>query len=137
MIKLLLFKNKKYPNHYFLLFSFFIISLITILHFVKKESYNIYQTYGTINCDSSCYLDISLNYQKINIINNSKIKIDDKYYEYKNIEYKDQYLNNNIPEQEVVFELNEIIPEKIVEVKIEYNKQRILTKIKQIILERE
>ena len=135
MLELQLFQNKKSRKNYIIIFISLIISIVITHKIINKYSYDVYKTYGFVSCNEECVLDISVNYQKTNIFNDFKLKIEDKYIEVKEIAYGDKYLENNIPEQEVLLSIDEY-DEKIVEVKIEYNKQKIKTKLKKIVLER-
>jgi hypothetical protein len=135
MLNLLYFKELRSHKNYIIVLVTLIISVIIILKIINKYSYDVYKTYGIVTCEEECVLDISVNYQKTNIFNDYKLKIENQYIEVKDLQYGERYLQNNIPEQEVLLYIDKY-EEKIVEVKIEYNKQRIKTKLKKIILER-
>ncbi len=135
MLNLLYFKELRSHKNYIIVLVTLIISVIIILKIINKYSYDVYKTYGIVTCEEECVLDISVNYQKTNIFNDYRLKIEDQYIEVKDLQYGEKYLQNNIPEQEVLLYIDKY-EEKIVEVKIEYNKQRIKTKLKKIILER-
>ena len=135
MLNLLYFKELRSHKNYIIVLVTLIISLIILLKIINKYSYDVYKTYGIVTCEEECVLDISVNYQKTDIFKDYKLKIEDKYVEVKDLQYGERYLQNNIPEQEVLLYIDKY-EEKIVEVKIEYNKQRIKTKLKKIILER-
>ena len=135
MLNLLYFKELRSHKNYIIVLVSLIISVILLLKIINKYSYDVYKTYGIVTCEEECVLDISVNYQKTNIFNDYKLKIEDQYIEVKDLQYGERYLQNNIPEQEVLLYIDKY-EEKIVEVKIEYNKQRIKTKLKKIILER-
>ena len=135
MLNLLYFKELRSHKNYIIVLVSLIISVIILLKIINKYSYDVYKTYGLVTCEEECVLDISVNYQKTNIFNDYKLKIEDQYIEVKDLQYGEKYLQNNIPEQEVLLYIDKY-EEKIVEVKIEYNKQRIKTKLKKIILER-
>ncbi len=135
MLNLLYFKELRSHKNYIIVLVSLIISVIILLKIINKYSYDVYKTYGIVTCEEECVLDISVNYQKTNIFNDYRLKIEDQYIEVKDLQYGEKYLQNNIPEQEVLLYIDKY-EEKIVEVKIEYNKQRIKTKLKKIILER-
>lgn len=135
MLNLLYFKELRSHKNYIIVLVTLIISVIILLKIINKYSYDVYKTYGIVTCEEECVLDISVNYQKTNIFNDYKLKIENQYIEVKDLQYGERYLQNNIPEQEVLLYIDKY-EEKIVEVKIEYNKQRIKTKLKKIILER-
>ena len=135
MLNLLYFKELRSHKNYIIVLVSLIISVIILLKIINKYNYDVYKTYGIVTCEEECVLDISVNYQKTNIFNDYRLKIEDQYIEVKDLQYGEKYLQNNIPEQEVLLYIDKY-EEKIVEVKIEYNKQRIKTKLKKIILER-
>ncbi len=135
MIELLYFKSQKRKKHDIILVGLFVLFIIILTLLLNKKTYDSFKTYGISKCDSRCYVIISLDYQKINIIKDSEIIIDNQEDSVKEYEYGEVYLNNNIPEQEIKIYTNDI-EEKIVEVKINHNKQRIINRIKKIILER-
>ncbi len=135
MLELINLKNIKERKYPLLIISFFLI-IIIIITFKNKKISNIYKTYGMVECNETCTINISLNYEKSNIIKNSKITIEDSKTEIDKYEYGELFLNNNIPMQEIVLYPEQSLDEKIVEIKIEYKKQRIINKIKEIIIER-
>ena len=61
----------------------------------------------------------------------------DKKYKIEKIEYSEPYLNNNIPYQDIKIYTSLKTNEKIIKVKLLYNKQRIIKKILEIIIKEE
>ena len=115
MLELARFKGLSSRKHYILIIIF-IIMIIIGLKIKNKYISNIYTTYGMVECNEECIISISLDYSKIDIIKDSTLYIDDV--------------------QEIKLYPDSSLEEKIVKVKVEYKKQRIISKIKSIILER-
>ncbi len=114
-----------------IMYLYIIISLI-ISYNIK--TYTSLKLTGILNCDNTCIIDTTLSYEYISKINkNSKISSNNKSYKIENIEYSEPYLNNNIAYQDIKLVTNIKEDNKIIEFKILYNKQRILTKIINII----
>lgn len=130
---------QKPPKHQILLvlILFLLIFLISLTIIIKV--YNTYTTYGVINCSEECYLTLSMSYEKIEILNdNYHILIDNKKFQVKEIKYNEPYLSGNIPYEDVNIYSDELEDtSKIVKVKIKYQKQRIIKKIVNQIIERE
>lgn len=125
---------KKHPIQYIIFFITFFTSFFLI---TKINIYDSYKVPGLINCSSTCIIKITLPYNYIDIINSkSKINYQNKIYQINNIEYEERYLNNNIPYQDITLSTNLKTDNKIINIKILSNKQRVSEKIKNIILER-
>ena len=135
MLELMRFKGLS-SRKYYLLLVIFIIMIIIGSKIKDKYISNIYTTYGMVECNEECIISISLDYSKIDILKSSTLYIDDSKVKINNYEYGEIYLNDNIPVQEIKLYPDSNLEEKIVKVKIEYKKQRIISKIKNIIIER-
>ena len=124
MIDRMILLNKK-PNKSYIIIIIIASSLIILLSSIFIKTYTITKTIGYITCEDECYLNISLPYNKLNILNKETIlEIDKDKYKIDEIEY----LNIELPYQNVRIKTN-IREEKIVEVKLLNNKQRIIKKI--------
>ena len=135
MLELINLKNIRERKYPLLIISFFLI-IVLIIAFKDKTISNIYKTYGMVECNEICTISISLNYDNSNIIKNSKITIEDSKTEIDKYEYGELFLNNNTPMQEIILYPEQNLDEKIEEIKIDYKKQRIIEKLKHIIIER-
>lgn len=137
MIQKLILLNQKPKNTPIISFLFIIVCIITICLSYFIKTYDIYPTTGIINCDKSCKISLTIPYDKIDFIkNDSKLKYLNQEYEIISITYDEPYLNNDIPYEDISIETNLQSQDKIINFQILSNKQRIITKIKNIILER-
>ena len=110
-------------------------SLILLISSYNMKTYSIKKTLGYISCEEECHINLSLPYKDLNIVNdNTIIEVDHKRYKPTEILYKDISIENNIPYQNIQIN-TEIKDEKIVEVKLLNNKQRIIKKVFDIIRE--
>ncbi len=115
----------------FKMIVFIIISLLFLILLLtfKIKTYDNYQTKGYITCDNSCHLVVAIpsniKFQKIKVnnknlkyrINKKELKIDEK---------------NLVSYFELVLDINDTYKDKeIVDINFYYNKQRIITKIKE------
>lgn len=135
MIKKLLLLNQK-PKKNLVIHLIFISLLITFLIIAYNyNTYDVYQTTGIMKCENNdCYITITMIYDKIDILNqNPKIEYLNKIYDIKSITYEEPYLNNNIAYQDLNITTNLQVNNQIINFKILYNKQRIITKIKEIL----
>lgn len=129
----LLYKEPK--NNYIIHISLIIIILTSIIFSYSYKTYDSFNIVGIYKCEDTCYIDSSLSYDYIYKINKKNLlEYSNKTYKIENIIYSEPYLNNNIPYQDIKIYTNLKVPEKIINVKILYNKQRIITKIKKIII---
>lgn len=137
MIQKLILLNQKPKNTPIISFLFIIICIITLCLSYFIKTYDIYPTTGIINCAESCKISLTIPYDKIDFIkDDSKLKYLNQEYEIINITYDEPYLNNNIPYEDINIETNLTSQDKIINFQILSNKQRIITKLKNIILER-
>lgn len=128
-------------NKYFLLIKkpnsnklfHIILSLIIIILIITSYSYKTYDTkniVGIYKCEEYCYIETSISYEDINKIDKSSIiEYKNNNYKIEDILYSEPYLNNNIAYQDINIKCCLKEKDKIVKVKILYNKQRILKKI--------
>lgn len=137
MIQKIILLNQKPKNTPIISFLFLLICIITLTLSFCIKTYDIYSTTGLIECNETCKISLTMPYNKIDIIStSSKIKYLNQQYEISNIKYEEPYLNNNVPYEDIVIETNLNSQNKIINFQILSNKQRIITKIKNIILER-
>ncbi len=127
--------NKKFKTKKILYMIFIFALLTSILLTVKIKTYDSLPLTGLITCKETCIINITLDYSKIDILNNNpKIEYLNKEYEIDNIKYNEPYLNNGIPFEDIEISSNiNIKEERIINFKLLYNKQRIITKIKNIV----
>lgn len=117
-------------------FSLLVVTSLFLSYFVK--TYDSYKAYGIIKCNTDCSITITLPYNKVSILEvKPKIKYSNQIYNIEKISYEEPYLNNEIPYQDINIVSNIESEDKIIEFQILYNKQRIINKIKNIIVERE
>lgn len=116
-----------------------IILIITFIIFIYRyKTYNSFLTTGFIKCDNKCYINISLPYDKADKITlNSKIEYLNNIYNIEKIEFKEPYIENNIAYQDIKIYSELQTEKRIINLKLLYNKQRIITKIKELILKGE
>ena len=127
--------NKNIKNNNLFIITFLIILIISILLSYQIETYSSSKTYGIVNCDKNCKIITTIQYSKINILNlDPKIEYLGKEYNISNINYKEPYLNNGVPLQDIELITNIENQNQIIEFKILYDKQRIITKLKKIIM---
>lgn len=128
MFEIELFKRqnpKKYPLSK--------ITLITLIILIIL-SYNI-KTYDSLSAtalideNKNGQLNLIIPSNKISILNNSLIEYENIKYKIVKINYIETVIENNIAYEKVILETNLECPNKITNIKILNNKQRILTKI--------
>lgn len=110
-----------------------LILFIIICTIIK--TYTVTNTVGYIECNEECFINLHLTSNNIDKINNKTIlEIDNKKYEVSEINYNDIFIENNIPYQNITIktDLNE---EKIVNIKLLNNKQRVIKKLYKVIKE--
>lgn len=138
MSKKIILLNEKNKNHHIinLLFFIFIFVLIGLSFYIK--TFDTSKTIGIIKCDDVCEINLSLPYSKVDMLTykDVHIKYHDSLYEIEDINYDEPFFNNDIPYQNVRIITNLKSKERIINFDILYNKQRIIEKIKKLILER-
>jgi len=130
--------NKK-PKPNIAIYLIFFLSFITlIVYSIKEYTYDIKELLVINECnENECFLKSTLNYNDQEIFSNkSYIKYKDKKYEIKDIEYGEPYLSNETPVTDMSIKTDLIEEAKILKIKVYYNKQRIIKKIKEKIIER-
>lgn len=135
MIEIELLKNK-IPKKYPIVTIILIMFLITLILSFKTNSYDKYKTIAiTNNINNTCHLNVSIPYNKLNNIKQSKIEYQNKQYIIKEISYNKTSIENNIPYEDTTITINTSCKDKIVDINILSNKQRIINKIINIIRE--
>lgn len=125
-------------NHKVIHIIIFIITITSIIFSYSYKTYNSLNIIGIYKCDEYCYIDSTLSYNDIIKIDNPTIiEYNNKKYKIEDIIYSEPYLNNNIAYQDIKIKSNLNTKEKIINIKILYKKQRIITKIKNLIMEEE
>lgn len=111
-----------------------IIALTSIIFSYSYKTYDSLNIVGIYKCEDTCYIDTSLSYEYITKLDNLSIfKYKSKIYKVEEIIYSEPYLNNGVPYQDIKIKSNLKVEGKVVNIKLLYNKQRIITKIKNII----
>lgn len=127
-------KNKKHP--FLLVLCTFLIIITLILYHTK--AYSSIKISGIVECSETANIAFTLPYNQVdNLTNDAKLIYKNKEYKIEEIIYNEPYLNNNIPFQDIEIKTDMVCEEKIINFKVLYNKQRIINKIKHIILEGE
>lgn len=133
MINKTILLNKKPNNNPIIKISIFLL-IIIILISIKIDTYDTYKLIGIYECNETCVIKTNIPYDKISILSkNPSIKHNEKTYKIKDIIYNDIYIENNIPYQEILIEIDIEKDTKLMEFTISYNKQRIIKKITNII----
>lgn len=124
-----------YPKKHFIYYCIFIVIIsIFILLSCFIKVYDSYYVTGLINCDKECVITISFPYDKVDILKqNPHIEYLNKEYNINSITYNDPYLNNEIPYEDINITTDLTSKDQIINLKILYNKQRVIKKIKNII----
>ena len=137
MIKKLTLLELTPKNHSLSYILFFIAFIISLYFSYTFKTYDVYNTTGIVKCDEICGITVTLPYNKTDILTREPyIKFQDEKYYINKIEYEEPYLNNNIPLEDIILYTDMKTDAKIINFQILYNKQRIITKFKNIIIER-
>lgn len=124
-----------YPHKHRLISIIVILVVLTIIplsNFIKL--YDSYYTTGLISCNEECSITVSLPYDKVDILKqNPHLEYLNKEYKINKITYNEPYLDNQIPYEDVIIYTNLNSEDKIINFKILYNKQRIISKVKKMI----
>ena len=108
------------------------LTIIPLSNFIKL--YDSYYTTGLISCNEECSITVSLPYDKVDILKqNPHLEYLNKEYKINKITYNEPYLDNQIPYEDVIIYTNLNSEDKIINFKILYNKQRIISKVKKMI----
>lgn len=128
----------KKPRVNYLIYITFILMTFTLLYIsIKYYTYDIKEILLINECDEECVLKTSLDYESQKIFNkNSIIEYDNKEYKINDIEYDEPYLVNGVPTTDITIKTDIKEDKKIIKVEVKYNKQRIIKKIKEKIIER-
>ena len=121
------------------IYLIFIVIIISLLYYsTKNYTYDIKEILFINECnENECLLKTTLDYEEQKIINNKTIFVyKNKEYNVDNIEYEEPYLSNETPVTDITIKTDIKTDEKIIKVKVKYNKQRIIKKIKENLIER-
>lgn len=129
--------NKKVKINFLVYLIFISLIVVTVYYAFNKKVYNVKEVVGLNECENNiCKISITLNYEELDILKeNPEIVYAKTKYKIKEVEYQEPYLNNGIPVEDLQLE-TDIKEEKIIRLKIYYNQQRIIDKIKENIIER-
>lgn len=131
---------KQLPKRHVCIYCiFFILGVLFLIMSYKIETYDTWKTNGILKCEEEmCQISITLSYNDIDILSkNPKIEYGKKEYDISSISYEEPYVNSNIAYQDIQLQTNLVEENRIINFTILYNKQRIITKIKNIFVERE
>lgn len=129
MLEIHLLKNKK-PKKYPLLNIIVITFISFIFLFTQITTYDKYKIIAINNNDKNiCKLNTTIPYNKINILDNSFIEYKNKRYDIINVEYNQTQVENNLAYENITFSLKTTCKEKVLNLSIYNNKQRIIEKI--------
>ncbi len=124
-----------YPHKHRLISIIVILVVLTIIplsNFIKL--YDSYYTTGLISCNEECSITVSLPYDKVDILKqNPHLEYLNKEYKINKITYNEPYIDNQIPYEDVIIYTDLNSEDKIINFKILYNKQRIISKVKKMI----
>lgn len=127
--------SKQPTKNYLFHIIIIIITLTSIIFSYSYKTYDSLNIVGIYKCEETCYIDTSLSYEDIIKLNNPSIfNYNNKTYIIEDIIYNEPYLNNNTIYQDIQITSNLKVNKKIIKIKILYNKQRIITKIKNMII---
>ena len=136
MLNKLILLNKKPNKHLKIYITIIILIILFLAYCIKNSTYDSYQTTGIVKCEEECFINITLPYDKVDILSKDPIiSYQNNTYEINNIDYKEPYLDREVAYQDVELE-SFLKEERIINFNILYNKQRIISKIKNIIIER-
>ena len=137
MIELSNLYYKKPRVNYLIYITFILMTFILLYISIKYYTYDIKEILLINECDEECVLKTSLDYESQKIFNkNSIIEYDNKEYKINEIEYDEPYLVNGVPTTDITIKTDIKEDKKIIKVEVKYNKQRIIKKIKEKIIER-
>ena len=135
MIEIELLKNKK-PKKYPILLIITTLSFILLLLSFKYHTYDKIKTIAITNFNNSiCTLNIKLPYNNISNLEESKIEYNNKLYEINKVSYNETSIENNIIYEDISLDTNIDCKNKVIDISIVNNKQRIIDKIFKIIKE--
>lgn len=138
MLNKIVFLNKKPKKHSIIYWILLIIIITSFFLLYKIKTYDSYLVTGINNCENVCIITFTLPYNKVDILSKKpKIEYLNKIYKIENINYLEPYLNNGIPYQDIELITKISNNNRLINFKIIYNKQRIITKIQNIIKEGE
>ena len=135
MLDKIILLNKK-PNNNRITIIFLASTLIMFIMICSIfKTYTVTKTVGYIECNEECYININLSSNNIDkLSNNTLLEIDSIKYEISEINYNDMFVENNIPYQNITIK-TDLKEEKIVNIKLLNNKQRVIKKIYKLIKE--
>lgn len=129
MLEIHLLKNKK-PKKYPLLNIIVITFISFIFLFTQITSYDKYKIIAINSNDKNrCILNTTIPYNKISILEKSFVEYQNKRYDIKNVEYNETQVDNNIAYENITFSIETMCKEKVLNLNIYNNKQRIIEKI--------
>ncbi len=129
-------KKPKLSIKYYLIFI--IIIIILLIYSINTYTYDIKEILMINDCQiEGCSLKTTLNYEEQESIKkNAIISFNGEEYKITDIKYEEPYLSNGIPVTDISIETDIKTNEKILKIKLKYNKQRIIKKIIEKIIER-
>lgn len=138
MISKVLLLNKSPKKHplIFLIFVSFILGLLTLT--IVMRTFDTLEVSGIVVCEESCVISLTLPYNKVDVMarDDLKIEYDESMYEVQDILFDEPYLNGEVPCQDIKIKTDLESEERIINFKLLYKKERIIKKIKNVVLER-
>lgn len=123
---------QKYPKHNKIISIIILLPLIIALFYF--QTYDSYNTIALYNCEKTCTIEFSIPYSKNFIIDsNFKIQYNKDEYNVENIYVSEPYLDNTTSYEDVTVTSELKTNNKVINIKLLYNKQRIIKKILNLI----
>lgn len=128
----------KKPQKHLIIYIVFIVSILVLIYIsIKYYTYDTKELILIQECEEECYLKTTLNYEEQTIFEKDTIiKYKNKNYKIDEINYEEPYLVNGIPVSDVIIKTNINDDKKVLKIEVKYHKQRIINKIKEILIER-
>ncbi len=121
------------------IYLIFIVIMVSLLYYsINNYTYDVKDLLFINECsEEECFQKTTLNYEEQKIINNKTIFVyKNKEFKIDYIEYEEPYLSNEIPVTDIKIKTDIKTDERIIKIKVKYNKQRIIKKIKENLIER-
>ncbi|MBQ4030307.1 MAG: hypothetical protein II625_01020 [Bacilli bacterium] len=128
----------KKPQKHLIIYIVFIVSISVLIYIsIKYYTYDTKELILIQECEEECHLKTTLNYEEQTIFEKDTIiKYKNKNYKIDEINYEEPYLVNGIPVSDVIIKTNINDDKKVLKIEVKYHKQRIINKIKEILIER-
>lgn len=121
------------------IYIIFIALLILIVYYMFHiQVYNTKEIVGINECNNnSCQIKFTLTYDETDVLNKKpQISYLGKTYQIEQISYEEPYLSNGIPVEDIAIKTSLQSDDKMLSIKLIYQKQRIIDLLKSKIIER-